>query len=76
MSRSAVSSVPPESHRMPQRPLRRLTLELFGVVALKIAALALIWWVIFAPQPKPDVSPDAVAQRLAPTAHAPPGAQP
>jgi hypothetical protein len=60
----------------PQRPLRRLTLELFGVIALKIAALTLIWWVVFAPQPKPDVSASAIAQRLAPTSHATPEARP
>ncbi|RCS29709.1 hypothetical protein DEO45_11220 [Rhodanobacter denitrificans] len=76
MSSPAVSSVPPEGLRTPPRPLRRLTLELFGIVALKIAALALIWWVVFAPQPKPDASPGAIAQRLAPTVHAPPEAQP
>ena len=76
MSRSAVSNAPSESFSAPRRPLRRLTLELFGIVALKLAALTLIWWVVFAPQPKPDVSPDAIAQRLAPTAHAPPEIQP
>lgn len=67
MSSPAVSSVPPARLRTPPRPLRRLTLELFGIVALKITALALIWWVVFAPQPKPDASPDAIAHRLAPT---------
>jgi len=76
MSRSAVSNAPPESFSAPQRPLRRLTLELFGIVALKIAALVLIWWVVFAPQPKPDVSPDAIAQRLAPAVQASPEVQP
>lgn len=71
MSSPTATDAPPESFS----PLRRLTLELFGVVALKIAALALIWWVAFAPQPKPDASPGAVAQRLAPAA-APPEAKP
>lgn len=56
----------------PRPPLRRLTLELFGVIALKIAVLSLIWWMVFAPQPKPDTSPDAVAQRLAPASHSTP----
>ncbi|TPG11698.1 hypothetical protein EAH88_04180 [Rhodanobacter glycinis] len=70
MSRSAVSNAPPESFSAPQRPLRRLTLELFGIIALKIAVLMLIWWTVFAPQPKPDVSPAAIAQRLAPASHA------
>ncbi len=76
MSSPTVSSVPPESLRTPPRPLRRLTLELFGIVALKIAALTLIWWVVFAPQPKPDASPDAIAHRLAPTSQTPTEAQP
>lgn len=76
MSSSAVFSAPPENFSTPRRPLRRLTLELFGIVALKIAALMLIWWVVFAPQPKPDVSPGAIAQRLAPAVSAPPEAHP
>jgi len=70
MSGSAVSSVPSEGLHAAPRPLRRLTLELFGIVALKIAALTLIWWVVFAPQPKPDASPGAIAQRLAPAVSA------
>jgi hypothetical protein len=70
------SSVEPDRHVPPHRPLHRLTLELFGVVALKIAALALIWWVVFAPQPQPDVSPDAIAHRLAPTSQSPTEGQP
>ena len=76
MSRSAASNAPPESSSASPRPLRRLTLELFCIVALKIAALVLIWWVVFAPQPKPDVSPGAIAQRLAPAVSAPPEAHP
>ncbi|MBQ4855408.1 hypothetical protein IMW82_12085 [Rhodanobacter sp. B2A1Ga4] len=76
MSSSPVSSTSAGTFDKPPRPLRRLTLELFGIVALKIAALTLIWWVVFAPQPKPDVSPAAIAQRLAPTAHAPSETQP
>jgi hypothetical protein len=70
MSSSAVSSASPASFSAPQRPLRRLTFELFAIIALKIAVLTLIWWLVFAPQPKPDVSADAIAQRLAPTSHA------
>jgi hypothetical protein len=70
-----MSSVEPGRHT-PARPLRRLTLELFGVIALKIALLTLIWWVVFAPQPKPDTSAEAIAQRLAPTVHAAPEARP
>ena len=50
------------------RPLRRLTLELFVVIALKIALLVLLWWLLFAPQLKPDVSAAAISRLLAPTA--------
>jgi hypothetical protein len=76
MSRSAVSSAPPASPDTSPRPLRRLTFELFGVIALKIALLMLIWWLLFAPQPKPDTSPDAIAHRLAPTSQTPPAGHP
>lgn len=76
MSPSAASSTPSERFSAPQPPLRRLTLELFGIIALKIAVLMLIWWVVFASQPKPDVSPAAIAQRLAPSSQAPPEAHP
>jgi hypothetical protein len=47
-----------------------------GVIALKIALLMLIWWLVFAPQPKPDTSPAAIAHRLAPTSQTPPAGQP
>ncbi len=63
-------------HPTASRPLRRLTFDLFGIIALKIALLALIWWVVFAPQPKPDVSPAAISQLLAPTPSASPEARP
>ncbi|OOG62043.1 hypothetical protein B0E46_13695 [Rhodanobacter sp. B04] len=76
MSGSAASSATTENLSAPPRPLRRLTLELFGVIALKIALLALIWWVAFAPQPKPDASPDAIAHRLAPTSQPPSAGHP
>ncbi|MFS8137418.1 MAG: cytochrome oxidase putative small subunit CydP [Thermomonas sp.] len=68
MSSSAMSSTPCKRSTAPKRPLRRLALELFGVVALKIGLLMLIWWVAFAPHHKPDTSADAIANRLAPTA--------
>jgi len=58
------------------RPLHRLTLELFAVVALKIALLMLIWWLLFAPHPKPDTRPAAIARRLAPAAPTPPAGHP
>ncbi|MHB1057368.1 MAG: cytochrome oxidase putative small subunit CydP [Rhodanobacter sp.] len=76
MSSSPVSSASAEAFGGPQRPLRRLGFELFAIVALKIAALLLIWWAVFAPQPKPDTSAEAVAQRLAPSSHAAPEARP
>lgn len=73
MSSSAVRRTPTESI---STPLRRLMLELFVVIALKIALLLLIWWLLFAPQPKPDVSPAAITQLLAPTSNAPAEARP
>ncbi|MGY3039923.1 hypothetical protein ACVWWQ_001546 [Rhodanobacter sp. TND4EL1] len=76
MSRSSVPNDPSRTFSAPRRPLRRLTLELFGVIALKVVALTLIWWVVFAPQPKPDISAGAIADRLAPSAHATPEARP
>jgi hypothetical protein len=56
--------------------LHRLTLELFVVIALKIALLMLIWWLLFAPHPKPDTRPAAIARRLAPAAPTPPAGHP
>jgi hypothetical protein len=76
MSSSAVTHPPTENVNPPRRPLRRLTLELFGVIALKIVLLMLIWWLLFAPQPKPDASPQAIAHLLAPTAQTPPAGHP
>lgn len=70
MPNSAVSGASPANFSVPPRPLRRLTLDLFGIIALKLAVLMLIWWVAFAPHAKPDVSPAAIADRLAPAAHA------
>jgi hypothetical protein len=76
MPSSAVTHPPTENVSTPRRPLRRLTFELFGVVALKIMLLMLIWWLLFAPQPKPDTSPDAIAHLLAPTSQTPPAGHP
>ena len=76
MSRFALSRILPTRGRRPARPLRRLTLELFAVVALKLAALSVIWWVAFAPQPRPDASPAAIAERLAPANFATPESRP
>ncbi|MBB6241290.1 hypothetical protein HDE79_000724 [Rhodanobacter sp. MP1X3] len=55
------------SHRASRRPLRRLALELVLVIFAKLAFLMLIWWLLFAPHPKPDASADAIARRLAPS---------
>jgi hypothetical protein len=76
MSSSAVTHPPTENVSTPRRPLRRLTLELFGVIALKIVVLMLIWWWLFAPQPKPDTSPQAIAHLLAPTSQTLPAGHP
>jgi hypothetical protein len=76
MSSSAVTLPPTENVSTPQRPLRRLTIELFAIIALKIAFLILIWWLFFAPQPKPDASPQAIAHLLAPTSQTPPAGHP
>jgi hypothetical protein len=76
MSSSAVIRPPTENLSTLRRPLRRLTLELFGIIALKIALLMLIWWLLFAPQPKPDTSPQAIAHLLAPTPQTPPAGHP
>ncbi|MGH8157065.1 MAG: cytochrome oxidase putative small subunit CydP [Rhodanobacter sp.] len=76
MSSSASSSPSAGNIKAQSKPLHRLTAELFVVIALKIALLTLIWWVAFAPQPKPDVSPDAIAHRLAPISQTPPEGHP
>lgn len=60
----------------PSRPLRRLTLDLFAVIALKITLLLLFWWLLFAPQSKPDVSADALSRLFAPTPATLPEARP
>ncbi len=65
MFRSALP-LPSPAVAAASRPLRRLTVDLFVVIALKIALLLLIWWVLFAPQPRPDVSPAAISAHLAP----------
>ena len=76
MSSSAVTHPPTETVSAPPRPLRRLTFELFGIIALKIVLLTLIWWWLFAAQPKPDTSPDAIAHLLAPTSQTPSSGHP
>ncbi len=76
MPSSAVSGFSPANFSTPSRPLRRLTLELFGIIALKLALLMLIWWVAFAPHVRPDASPAAIADRLAPASRALPEHRP
>jgi hypothetical protein len=49
----------------------RLTLELIAVVIVKIAALGLLWWVAFAPYPKPARGRDAIERLLAPNSAIP-----
>lgn len=51
----------------PRRPLRRLALELVGIVLAKIVLLTLIWWVAIAPHSKPDTRPAAIERLLAPS---------
>lgn len=53
--------------KLVRRPLRRLTVELALVILAKLAFLMLIWWLVFAPHPKPDASAEAIARRLAPS---------
>ncbi|MFC5524551.1 cytochrome oxidase putative small subunit CydP [Rhodanobacter ginsengisoli] len=76
MPSSAVYVSSPANSSTPSRPLRRLTLELFGLIALKLELLMLIWWVAFAPHARPDVSPAMVADRLAPASPALPEHRP
>jgi hypothetical protein len=49
---------------------RRLSRELAGLIALKIAALALLWWLFFSPAHRTVVDAEAAGRRLgvAPTA--------
>ena len=58
---------------------RRLSRELTGLIALKLVALALLWWLFFSPAHRTTVDADAAGRRLgmtqaaAPTAAAPSG---
>jgi len=51
-----------------QPVLRRLSLKLVLLVVAKVAVLTLIWWVVSTAHPRPDTSPAAIKQRLAPAA--------
>ncbi|MGP1665316.1 MAG: cytochrome oxidase putative small subunit CydP [Rhodanobacter sp.] len=76
MSSRTIIATPTKDLSQPPRPLRRLTFELFAIITLKITVLLLLWWLVFAPQPKPDTSAGAMAQRFAPSSHVTPEAQP
>ena len=65
---------------------RRLSREMAALIALKLAALALLWWLFFSPAHRPVVDADAAGRRLgvpqaaartetAPAAPAAPGAR-
>ena len=65
---------------------RRLSRELTGLIALKLVALALLWWLFFSPAHRTVVDADAAGRRLgvpqaaarteaAPAAAAAPGAR-
>jgi len=48
-----------------QRPWRRrLRRELAGLIALKLVALALLWWLFFSPTHRTAVDADAAGRRL------------
>jgi hypothetical protein len=43
---------------------RRLSGELVVLVAIKFAALALLWWLFFSPAHRTNVDPEAASRRL------------
>jgi type II secretory pathway component PulM len=43
---------------------RRLSREVAGLIALKLAALALLWWLFFSPAHRTLVDADAAGRRL------------
>jgi type II secretory pathway component PulM len=43
---------------------RRLRREMAALIALKLAALALLWWLFFSPAHRTVVDADAAGQRL------------
>ena len=43
---------------------RRLSREVAGLIALKLAALALLWWLFFSPAHRTPVDADAAGRRL------------
>ena len=51
---------------------RRLSRELTGLIALKLVALALLWWLFFSPAHRTKVDADAAGRRFGVTQTAPP----
>ncbi len=49
----------------------RLTAELIVIVIIKIAALCLLWWLAFAPYPRPARGHEAIERLLAPNSSIP-----
>jgi hypothetical protein len=43
---------------------RHLSRELAGLIAIKLAALALLWWLFFSPAHRTTVDADTAARRL------------
>lgn len=43
---------------------RRLSRELTGLIAIKLVALALLWWLFFSPAHRTTVDADAAGRRL------------
>jgi uncharacterized membrane protein len=52
--------------RGPEQALwrRRLSRELAGLIAIKLVALALLWWLFFSPAHRTAVDADAAGRRL------------
>jgi hypothetical protein len=48
----------------PSRWRRHLSRELAGLIALKLVALALLWWLFFSPAHRTVVDADATGRRL------------
>lgn len=50
---------------------RRFGFEFALIIAGKLILLLLLWWLCFAPQPRPDTSPGAIERHLLSPAAAP-----
>ncbi|WP_062536586.1 cytochrome oxidase putative small subunit CydP [Mizugakiibacter sediminis] len=67
MTPATRSSAPSGHAPAARRDLRRLAVELVGVVLVKIALLLLVYYAFFAPYPRPDTRPAAIERTLAPS---------